>query len=117
MVKKIYKRNIETDTKKNKDFRRVVTTTHDLQVVLMHLKPFEDIGEEVHPHTTQFNRVEKGTGVARIDNKVYKLKDGDAIVVPPGSRHNIIAGDKGLWLYVIYGPPEHRPNEVEHLKH
>lgn len=100
--------NIEKLTETNSDFRRVLYTGENLQLVLMALKPGEDIGEEIHEDRDQFFRVEKGSGKVMIDGVATKIKDDDAIVVPAGSRHNIAnTGNEPLLFYTIYGPPEH----------
>jgi mannose-6-phosphate isomerase-like protein (cupin superfamily) len=103
---KIYKENLETKTLDNNYYRRIVSTTPQQQLVLMCIETGEEIGEEIHPHTTQFIRVESGRGVAYVNGKRYNLKDGDAIVIPPGASHNIRSTDT-LKLYTIYSPPEH----------
>ena len=79
----------------------------------MRIPAGEDIGPEVHSHTTQFIRVETGRGVAHISGKRYNLTDGDAIVIPPNTRHNITATSADLHLYTIYSPPEHSRGEKE----
>lgn len=108
---------IEDLTVSNKDFRRVLYTGHHLQLVLMALKPGEDIGEEVHPDRDQFFRVEKGRGEALIDGKRTKVESGDAILVPAGARHNVKnTGAKSMKLYTLYGPPEHKDRVVRATK-
>jgi mannose-6-phosphate isomerase-like protein (cupin superfamily) len=103
-----FKGNIEVLTVKNNYYRKVIATTDNMQLVLMSLKPGEEIGKEVHPHTSQFIRVEGGRCTAYIGRKRYIMKDGDAIIIPPGRNHNIInTGDEDLKLYSIYTPPEH----------
>ena len=107
-----YVANIEELTEQNSDFRRVLYTGHHVQLVLMALKPGEDIGEEVHATHDQFFRVEQGEGQIVIDGATHTVKDGDAIVVPAGARHNLRnAGDEPLKVYTLYGPPHH----VDHL--
>lgn len=109
--------NIEELTDDNSDFRRVLYTGRRLQLVLMALKPGEDIGEEVHPDHDQFFRVEKGKGEVWIDGERTKIKSGDAILVPAGAKHNVVnIGDKSLKLYTIYGPPDHRDGVVRTTK-
>jgi len=109
--------DIEDLTEANKDFRRVLYTGQHLQLVLMALKPGEDIGEEVHADRDQFFRVEKGHGEALIDGKRTKVKSGDAILVPAGGRHNVKnTGAKSMKLYTLYGPPEHRDRVVRSTK-
>ena len=108
---------IEELTEENNDFRRVLYTGKHLQLVLMALKPGEEIGEEVHEDHDQFFRVEKGKGEVVIDGTSTKIKSDDAIVVPAGARHNVInTGGKPLKLYTIYGPPEHRDGVVRETK-
>jgi mannose-6-phosphate isomerase-like protein (cupin superfamily) len=109
--------DIEELTEANKDFRRVVYTGKYLQLVLMALKPGEEIGEEVHADHDQFLRVEKGKGEVWIDGERTKIKGDHAIIVPAGARHNVInTGDKPLKLYTLYGPPEHRDGVVRATK-
>ena len=109
--------DIEDQAEDNSDFRRVVYTGKNLQLVLMSLKPGEDIGEEVHKDRDQFFRVEKGKGEVLIDGKRSKIKGDDAVLVPAGARHNIVnTGEKPLRLYTVYGPPEHRDGTVHATK-
>jgi mannose-6-phosphate isomerase-like protein (cupin superfamily) len=109
--------DIEQLTVDNEDYRRVLYTGKHLQLVLMTLKPGEDIGEEVHAGHDQFFRIEKGKGVVVIDGTRTKIKGDDAIIVPAGARHNVINnGDKPLKLYTLYGPPEHRDGVVHTTK-
>jgi mannose-6-phosphate isomerase-like protein (cupin superfamily) len=109
--------DIEDQAEGNSNFRRVVYTGKNLQLVLMSLKPGEDIGEEVHTDLDQFFRIEKGKGEVLIDGKRSKIKDDDAVLVPAGARHNIInTGDKPMRLYTLYGPPEHRDGTVHATK-
>ncbi len=105
--------DIEKLTVENTDFRRVLYTGKYLQLVLMTLKPGEEIGAEVHEGHDQFFRVESGSGVVVIDGKRTPIKDDDAVIVPAGARHNVInTGDAPLALYTLYGPPEHREGVV-----
>jgi len=109
--------DIEDLTESNKDFRRVLYTGKHLQLVLMSLKPGEEIGEEVHDTHDQFFRIEKGKGEVWIDGEKTKVKADFAIIVPAGARHNVInTGDKSLRLYTLYGPPEHRDGIVRATK-
>lgn len=109
--------NIEEATKDNSDFRRVLYTGKHLQLVLMALAPGEEIGEEVHDGHDQFFRVEKGKGEVWIDGKRTRIEGDDAVVVPAGSRHNVVnTGDKPLKLYTIYGPPDHKDGVVAKSK-
>ena len=103
-----YVDNIERVTLDNRDFRRVLYTGHNLQLVAMSINPGEEIGEEVHDDRDQFFRVESGTGVISIDGVDHQVKDDDGVIVPQGARHNVKAtGSTPLKLYTIYGPPEH----------
>jgi mannose-6-phosphate isomerase-like protein (cupin superfamily) len=109
--------DIEDQAEGNSDFRRVIYTGKNIQLVLMSLKPGEDIGEEVHKDRDQFFRIEKGKGEVLIDGKRSKIKGDDAVLVPAGARHNIInTGEKPLRLYTLYGPPEHRDGTVHATK-
>ena len=110
--------NIEKDTLENKDFRKVLYTGKHLQLVLMSLKPGEDIGEETHRNVDQFFRFESGSGKCIIDGNEYKLKSGTVIVVPAGAKHNIIntGNTKDLKLYTLYGPPNHQDGIVRVTK-
>jgi mannose-6-phosphate isomerase-like protein (cupin superfamily) len=110
-------KDIEELTEANKDFRRVLYTGKHLQLVLMALKPGEEIGEEVHTDRDQFFRIEKGKGEVVIDGKRTGIKSDDAMLVPAGARHNVInTGDKPLLLYTLYGPPEHKDGIVRATK-
>jgi mannose-6-phosphate isomerase-like protein (cupin superfamily) len=103
-----YVDNIEQATVDNGDFRRVLYTGHNLQLVVMSLNPGEEIGAEVHDDRDQFFRIESGEGVISIDGVDHRVKDDDAVIVPQGARHNVKAtGTAPLKLYTIYGPPEH----------
>ncbi len=108
--------NIENDTKENTNFRKVLFTAPHSQLVVMSLKPGEDIGSEVH-ELDQFIRIEEGSGMAVLDEKQYEVEDDWAIVVPAGSEHNIVnTGDSDLKLYTIYSPPEHKDGTIHATK-
>lgn len=113
-----YKSNIEKDTLKNKNFRKVVYTGQHLQLVLMSLKPKEEIGAEVHAENDQFLRFEGGKGRVIIDKTTYNVKDGDAVIVPAGAKHNVInlSASEDLKLYTIYAPPHHKDQIVRKTK-
>ena len=105
--------NIESLTEGNSDFRRVLYTGHNLQLVLMSIKPGEEIGEEVHDDRDQFFRIEAGEGEISIDGTVHQVKADDGIIVPQGATHNVKSvGSEPLRLYTIYGPPEHLDGTV-----
>jgi mannose-6-phosphate isomerase-like protein (cupin superfamily) len=110
--------NIEKDTVENNNFRKVLYTGKHSQLVLMSLKPLEDIGSEVHPENDQFFRFEKGTGKCIINETEYELKDGDVIVVPAGAEHNIMntSATEDLKLYTIYSPAHHKDGIVRVTK-
>ena len=112
-----YVDDIEQATVANTDFRRVLYTGKNLQLVLMTLPPGCDIGEEVHEDRDQFFRIEEGEGVVRIDGVDNRVADDFAVIVPAGARHNVInSGEAPLKLYTIYGPPEHRDGVVHRDK-
>lgn len=108
--------NIEEAAQANENFRKVLYTAKHTQLVLMALKPGEEIGEEVH-HLDQFFRVEKGEGKAILDGVEHVITDGTAIVVPEGAKHNIInTGKAPMKLYTLYSPPNHRDGVVHETK-
>lgn len=113
-----YKNNIEKMTRENNDFRHVLYTGKHSQLVLMSLKPNEEIGMEVHSDNDQFFRFEKGTGKVIIDDNEYSVSDGDAVVVPAGANHNIIniSSTESLKLYTIYSPAHHKDGIVRATK-
>jgi len=110
--------NIEKDALKNENFRKVLYTSKHLQLVLMSLKPGEDIGEETHPNIDQFFRFEGGKGKCIINGNEYLVENGDVIVIPAGSKHNVINTDavKELKMYTIYGPPNHKDGIINATK-
>lgn len=109
--------NIERATLDNENFRRVLWTAKFSQLVLMALKPREEIGEEIHV-VDQFFRIEKGMGQAVIDGVVHELSDGSVVIVPAGAKHNIIntSESASLKLYTIYSPPHHKDGTVHETK-
>ena len=112
-MKQGFVQNIERLTEDNDDFRRVLYTGANLQLVLMALPPGGEIGEEVHEDRDQFFRIEAGEGEVLIDGVVHRVRADDAIIVPQGARHNVRnPGSEPLKLYTIYGPPEHRDGVV-----
>lgn len=115
-MKKGYKDNIETLTIENNNFRKVLYSGEHCQLVLMSLLPNEEIGMEVHPDNDQFFRFEKGTGKVIINETEYEVADGDAVIVPSGANHNVIAGDSGLKLYTLYSPAHHKDGIVRVTK-
>ena len=117
-MKKGYVSNIEEVTLKNKDFRHVLYTGKFSQLVLMSLKPGEEIGMETHDTVDQFFRFEAGEGKVIIDGKEHKVKDGMAVIVPSGAQHNVVNTSKkeDLKLYTIYSPPEHIDGTIRKTK-
>jgi mannose-6-phosphate isomerase-like protein (cupin superfamily) len=118
MSMKGYSTAIEKETLKNSDFRRVLYTGKYSQLVLMNLKPMEEIGMETHNDRDQFFRFEEGEGKVIIDGVDHEVKDGDAVIVPAGAKHNVLNTSKKLELklYTIYSPPEHQDKVVRHTK-
>lgn len=106
--------NIKALTLQNTDFRHVLYTSNHTQLVLMCLKPGEAIGEEVHSENDQFFRFESGQGRVIIDDNEYEVVDGSAIIVPAGTKHNVVntSKDKNLQLYTLYSPPHHKDGIV-----
>ncbi len=110
--------HIEEKTLANANFRQVIFTGKYAQLVLMSLKPGEEIGLETHLTVDQFFRFESGDGKVVIDGQEYLVKDGDAVIIPAGSEHNVInlSQDKDLKLYTIYSPPNHPDGTVHQTK-
>lgn len=104
-----YNTNIEKDTLSNNNFRKILYTSKYIQLVLMSLRQGEEIGEEVHTENDQFFRIESGHGKCKIDGNEYEIKDGDAIVIPSGAKHNVLNIDNqtDLKMYTLYAPPHH----------
>jgi mannose-6-phosphate isomerase-like protein (cupin superfamily) len=113
-----YSTNIEQAALQNEYFRKVLFTGPNSQLVLMSLRPGEDIGLETHPHIDQFFRVEAGEGRAIIDGQEHDLRDGTAIVIPAGSEHNLMntSTTEALKLYTIYTPPQHPDGTIHETK-
>ncbi len=109
-------KDIESIAVKNEDFRRVLYTAKHCQLVVMSLRPQEEIGAEVHT-LDQFFRVEEGTGEAILDGVRTAIQAGFAVIVPAGANHNIInTGSAALKLYTLYSPPNHRDGVVHHTR-
>ena len=109
--------NIEVETENNNNFRRVLYTAKNSQLVVMSLKPKEEIGSEVH-QLDQFIRVEKGQGKSVLNGQEYNISGGFAVVVPAGTEHNIIntSETEDMKLYTVYSPPNHRDGVVHDTK-
>ncbi|MCA9383654.1 cupin domain-containing protein [Candidatus Dojkabacteria bacterium] len=113
-----FKANIEQETLGNNNFRKVLYTSKHSQLVLMTLQPNEEIGMETHTDNDQFFRFESGNGKVIIDGNEYEVKDGDAVVVPAGSQHNVVntSDSEPLKLYTIYSPAHHKDGIVRSSK-
>jgi mannose-6-phosphate isomerase-like protein (cupin superfamily) len=109
--------NIEESTLSNSDYRRVLYTGKNSQLVLMTLKHGEEIGEEVHKDNDQFFRFEGGEGKVMIDDVEHDVTDGFAVIIPAGAKHNVInTGAEDLKLYTIYSPAHHKDGTIHHNK-
>src|SRR4030042_937387 len=113
-----YVTNIEKATIDNNNFRKVLYSAPHSQLVLMNLKPNEEIGMEVHQDNDQFFRFEEGQGKCIIDGNEYEITDGSAVIVPAGAQHNIInvSASERLKLYTIYSPAHHKDGIVRATK-
>ena len=113
-----YHIDIEKKSLENDYFREVLFTGPHSQLVVMALKPGEDIGQETHPDTDQFIRVESGEGKAVLDGQEYALADGSALVIPAGTEHNVIntSSTEALKLYTVHTPPEHPDGTIHKTK-
>ena len=113
-----YVTDIERDTLANEDYRRVLFTGPYTQLVLMTLRPGEEIGEETHEGHDQFIRVEAGTGYVELDGERHELHDGSAVVIPSDAKHNVANSSErdALRLYTLYSPPEHPDGTVQRTK-
>lgn len=117
-MKKGYFGDIEKLTLENTNFRKILYTAEHLQLVVMSLGPSEDIGLETHPGNDQFLRFEKGDGKVIINETKYLVHDGDVVIVPAGSEHNVIntSSENPLKLYTIYTPPHHKDGMARQTK-
>ena len=113
-----YITNIEKDTLENGYFRKVLYTAPNSQLVLMSIEPKDDIGEETHDNVDQFFRIEDGEGLAVLNGIETKISDGSAIIVPAGTKHNIINTSQieKLRLYTIYSPANHIDGRIHETK-
>jgi len=111
-----YTANIEKLTLENTNFRKVLYTDKNTQLVLMSLLKGEDIGEEVHD-VDQFIRIEQGTGTAILNGISHPLEDGSVVIVPAGTKHNVINSDQDeMKIYTLYMPPHHKDGVVHKTK-
>jgi mannose-6-phosphate isomerase-like protein (cupin superfamily) len=118
-MEKGYAVNIKMETIDNDDFRRVLYTGTFSQLVLMSLQPGEEIGLDVHHDTDQFFRFEDGDGMAIVNQTVYEVEGGDALLIPAGAEYNVInllSSSLPLRLYTIYSPPHHHDQTVHFTK-
>lgn len=113
-----FKANIEELVTANNDFRQVIYTAKYSQLVLMSLKPMEEIGMETHPDNDQFFRFEMGNGKVIIDGNEYPIANGDVVIVPAGAQHNVIntSESESLKMYTIYSPAHHRDKVIHATK-
>jgi mannose-6-phosphate isomerase-like protein (cupin superfamily) len=109
--------NINSITENNKFYRRVLGTTPTMQLVVMSI--LTEIGSENHPYTSQFIRIENGTGIAIVNNIKYSLSEGVCIMIPPNTEHNIINTSRlqSLKLYTLYSPPHHPRDRLDINEH
>ena len=117
-MKKGYKVPIEALTLENTNFRKVLYTSTQSQLVLMSLLPGEEIGAEVHPDNDQFFRFEAGTGAVFINGNKYEVADGDCVIIPAGAEHNVVntSDTESLKMYTIYSPAHHKDGVVHATK-
>lgn len=110
-----YSTNIEKQTLKNISYRKVLFTGEKMQLVVMSLKPGDDIPMEVHEYIDQFIRIESGEAYVKVGEQEFNLKDDDVVIVPAGNHHYVknTSADKELKLYTIYATPEHAPGTVQ----
>lgn len=110
--------NIEQKTLENSNFRQVLYTGKNTQLVLMSIAPGSEIGLETHPDNDQFFRFESGSGKVVIDGNEYEVGDGSAVIVPAGARHNVvnISDTETLKLYTLYSPPHHKDGIIRATK-
>ncbi len=113
-----YINNIEKLTLDNKNFREVLFTSQHLQLVLMSLKPHEEVGLEIHAVTDQFFRIEQGEGKVIMNKKEHIIKKDDVIIIPAGTEHNVIntSSTQPLKFYTLYAPPHHKDKTIHKTK-
>jgi mannose-6-phosphate isomerase-like protein (cupin superfamily) len=108
--------NIDQETRSNEDYRRVLYTAHNSQLVVMSIEPGDEIGEEVH-ELDQFIRLERGSAKVVLNGEEHNVEEDYAVVIPAGVKHNVInTGDINLQLYSVYAPPEHKDKTVHATK-
>jgi mannose-6-phosphate isomerase-like protein (cupin superfamily) len=116
--KKFYKSHLDKLTLENSDYRHVLYTGNFLQLVLINLKPGEDIGLETHSKVDQFFKFASGEGSVTVDGKEYPVTVGDLTIVPMGTEHNVtnVSKKENLKFYTIYSPPEHMDGLIQNSK-
>ena len=108
--------NIDQETRSNEDYRRVLYTAKNSQLVVMNIAPGDEIGEEVH-ELDQFIRFERGRAKVLMNDEEYSVQEDFAVVIPAGVKHNVInTGEIDLQLYSVYAPPEHKDQIVQPTK-
>lgn len=108
--------NIEKATLENENYRKVLYTAKNSQLVLMTIQPGDEIGEEIH-ELDQFIRLEAGKARVTLDGVEHSLEDDWAVVIPAGTKHNVVnVGDEPVRLYSVYSPPEHKDGTVHATK-
>ena len=114
----IFVDNIEQITLDNNNFRKVLSTNEHSQLVVMSLKPMEEIGMEVHENVDQFFRIEAGRGKVIANDQEYEESDGYAVIIPAGTNHNVIntSETEDLKLYTIYSPANHPDGTIHATK-
>lgn len=115
-MKKGYYWEIEKLTLENNNFRKVLYTTQNMQLVLMSLKSNEEIGSEVHPENDQFFRFEEGSGKVYVNDTIYEVEDWSAVIIPAWSKHNVVASEEWLKMYTIYTPAHHKDAVIHETK-
>jgi mannose-6-phosphate isomerase-like protein (cupin superfamily) len=110
--------DIERETRANEDYRRVLFTGRNLQLVLMTIRAGEEIGAEIHDEHDQFIRVESGSGMVMLDGQEYSVNHGVAVIIPAGVEHNVVntSSTEALHLYTLYSPPEHGHRVIHRTK-
>lgn len=113
----MFHENLEKITKENNNFRKVLFTGKQSQLVVMSIAPGEEIGEETHPNTDQILFLVEGEGQAILEGESSDFKKKDVVFVPAGIKHNFVnTGDEALKLYTVYSPPEHKDGTIHKTK-
>ncbi len=113
----VFAQNIEQLTLENDNFRKVIFTGPNSQLVLMSLLPGEEIGSETHPQVDQFFRIEQGSGVLLFGEEQVSIQKEYGVVIPAGTLHNIKnTGEESLKLYTIYSPANHIDGRIHRTK-